>query len=104
MTRKQESTVPGPEKPQSPQGHATPAVAATPGGARPIGLWAPQVHRPQPEYHLPAHPADWTVQSHSGGYDRTLVWHPPGDPERAVRVQAAAGDVMQGERTLRTLG
>src|SRR5216117_3699823 len=59
-----------------------------------VRLWPGQVHRLEPEHHLPAHAAEWALQPDSSRYDRAPVWRAAGDSERAVRVQEAPGNVM----------
>src|SRR5256885_2461680 len=84
-----DATVPRSESPLSSQEPGAVAVTATAGGARGVALRAGQVHGPEPEHDLPAHPPQWAVHAHPGGYDRAAVCRAARDPERVVRVRKA---------------
>src|SRR2546423_7639390 len=84
-----DATVPRSESPLSSQEPGAVAVTATAGGARGVALRAGQVHGPELEHDLPAHPPQWAVHAHPGGYDRAAVCRAARDPERVVRVRKA---------------
>src|SRR5437660_12894119 len=84
-----DATVSRPEGPLSSQGCGAVAVTAAARGAGGFALRAGQIHRPELEYDLPAHPAEWAVRTHPGRHDRAVVRRAPGDAERAVRVRPA---------------
>src|SRR2546423_9917685 len=84
-----DATVPRSERPLSSQDPGAVAVTATAGGARGVALRAGKVHGPEPEHDLPAHPPQWAVHAHPGGYDRAAVCRAARDPERVVRVRKA---------------
>src|SRR2546430_9150443 len=61
----EDATVSRPEGPLSSQGCGAVAVTATAQDARGFALRAGQVHRPELEHDLPAHPPEWALRTRS---------------------------------------
>src|SRR5207248_3226097 len=91
-----EATVSRPEGPLSSQGCGAVAVTATARDARGFALRAGQVHRPELEHNLPAHPPERTLRTDPRRHDRAAVRRTASNAERAVRVRKAvlAGGVV----------
>src|SRR5881398_3633656 len=79
-----DATVSRPEGPLSSQGCGAVAVTATARDARGFALRAGQVHRPELEHDLPAHPPEWALRTDPRRHDRAAVWRTAGNAERAV--------------------
>src|SRR2546430_5428807 len=73
----------------SSQGCGAVAVTATAQDARGFALRAGQVHRPELEHDLPAHPPEWALRTDPGRHDRAVVRRAAGNAERAVPVREA---------------
>src|SRR5437879_10259341 len=82
-----DATVSRPEGPLSSQGCGAVAVTAAARGAGGFALRAGQIHRPELEHDLPAHPAEWAVRTHPGRHDRAGVRRAPGDAPGGARVR-----------------
>src|SRR2546430_14974702 len=84
-----DATVSRPEGPLSSQGCGAVAVTATARDARGFALRAGQVHRPELEHDLPAHPPEWALRTDPRRHHRAAVRRTAGNAERAVRVRKA---------------